>query len=109
MPSNDFPVSILQNGMKQTVEPPKGLKFNLLQAFYGLDAEWFEEAGTGHANNPKQCVQAFRKMLFGLFFFHASIQERCQFGPLGWNIKYQFSEQDRSISQNQLKIFLESN
>jgi dynein heavy chain len=109
MPSNDFPVSVLQNGMKQTVEPPKGLKFNLLSAYLGLEREWFDEAGHGHATNPKACTAAFRKMLFGLFFFHASIQERCQFGPLGWNIRYQFSDQDRMICQNQLKIFLETN
>jgi dynein heavy chain len=108
MPSNDFPVSVLQNGMKMTVEPPKGLKFNLLQAFLGLDEEFFNEAGAG-GNNPKECMHAFRKMIFGLCFFHASIQERCQFGPLGWNIPYQFSEQDRAICVNQLKIFIESN
>jgi dynein heavy chain len=109
MPSNDFPVSVLQNGMKLTIEAPKGLKFNLLQAYLGVEQEWFDEAGAVHPNNPKMCTHAFRKMLFGLCFFHASIQERCQFGALGWNIPYSFSEQDRDISKSQLRIFLESN
>jgi len=109
MPSNEFPVAVLQNGMKLTVEAPRGLKFNLLQGYLSFNEEWFMEAGSGHPTNPKQCTFNFRKMVMGLCFFHALIQERVQFGPLGWNIQYQFSEQDRSICQNQLKIFLESN
>jgi dynein heavy chain len=108
MPSNDFPVSVLQNGMKMTVEPPKGLKSNLLRAYLAMEDDWFKEAGQS-GTNPKECMAAFRKMLFGLCFFHASIQERSNYGPLGWNIPYQFSEQDRAISMDQLKIFLESN
>ncbi|CAJ1411101.1 unnamed protein product [Effrenium voratum] len=104
MPSPHFPVSVLQNGMKMTVEPPKGLKSNLLRAYLSFEEEWFESAGNTDASR-----RAFRKMLFGLCFFHALIQERCNYGPLGWNIPYQFSEPDRQICMSQLKMFLEEN
>lgn len=81
-PSKEFPVAVLQNGVKMTNEPPLGLKSNLFSCYNTFpisDPNWF-----GACTQPK----IFRKMLFGLCFFHSFITERKLFGPLGWNKTY---------------------
>jgi dynein heavy chain len=98
MPSESFPVMVLQNGIKMTVEPPKGLKANMNLAYLTLETEWLEEC-----TKP----DPFLKFVWGICFFHAVILDRRRFGPLGWNIPYQFADTDREISLRQTKMFME--
>jgi len=153
MPVAYFPTSVLQNGLKMTTEPPKGLKANLTRTYNTLIddntyqalrrkpedktrkddldvSETLNENQEGEplaevakrkpkeqpANDPPENTQpafdnteAWIKLLFGLSFFHAVIQERRKYGPLGWNIKYEFNDSDLKTSIAMLEVFLRDN
>ena len=98
MPADYFPVSVLQNGLKQTTEPPRGIRSNLKRSYGELTEEQISDC-----TKPEQ----WRKLLFGLCFFHAVVQERRKFGPLGFNIRYEFNDSDLETSITNLKMFLD--
>jgi dynein heavy chain len=66
MPADYFPIIILQNGSKLTLEPPRGLKSNLKKSFIELSDEFLKSCE--HKN------QDWHKLVFNLSFFHAIIQ-----------------------------------
>lgn len=84
-PVDFFPVSVLQNGVKLTTEPPRGIKANMSRTFAEINDEWLDKCNK---------ADIYRKMVFGVAFFHAIVQERRKFGPLGWNVVYQFNDSD---------------
>jgi len=98
MPTPAFPVSILQNSVKMTLEPPSGLKQNVLGTYEALSDEQF---------NGCAKPEAYKMLLWGFCFFHAIVQDRRKFGPIGWNIPYAFTNEDLMVSRRQLKIFVE--
>eukprot|EP00195_Chlamydomonas_chlamydogama_P001707 CAMPEP_0202916878 /NCGR_PEP_ID=MMETSP1392-20130828/69695_1 /ASSEMBLY_ACC=CAM_ASM_000868 /TAXON_ID=225041 /ORGANISM="Chlamydomonas chlamydogama, Strain SAG 11-48b" /LENGTH=214 /DNA_ID=CAMNT_0049609455 /DNA_START=86 /DNA_END=726 /DNA_ORIENTATION=- len=103
MPSPDFPSNILQNCVKMTNEPPAGVRANMRRSL-ALDPLSGPDFWEGSAP-PKG--EAIKKLLFGLVYIHAFVQERRRFGPIGWNIPYGFDDGDLRISARQVVMYVE--
>lgn len=98
MPVKTFPVSVLQNSVKLTNEPPKSLKSNLMRSLMDLNEETFQIHILGNA---------WRKMIFGICMFHGVLLERKKFGSLGFNILYEFNDSDRECALKILELFID--
>jgi dynein heavy chain len=101
MPSNKFPVPVLQNGIKITNEPPKGIKANLARVFLEMQEEQYENA----VHESKK--RAFKKLVFGFAFFNAISLERRKYGALGWNIRYSWMNSDLKTGIMQVTNYVE--
>ncbi|XP_071951094.1 dynein axonemal heavy chain 2-like isoform X2 [Antedon mediterranea] len=97
-PHPEFPISILQAGIKMTTEPPKGLKANMKRLYHLVTEQQF---------NRCRKPEKYKKLLFALCFFHSVLLERRKFLMLGWNIMYGFNDSDFEVSENLLSIYLD--
>ncbi|XP_066578473.1 dynein axonemal heavy chain 2 [Amia ocellicauda] len=97
-PTPDFPVAILQAGLKMTTEPPTGLKANLKRLYQLVTETQFSRCSRD---------VPYRKLLFSLCFFHSVLLERRKFLQLGWNIVYGFNDSDFEVSENLLSLYLD--
>lgn len=81
---NDFPITLLQLSIKFTNEPPSGVRAGLKRTYGTMGTDMLE-----HSESP-----FYLPLIFGVSFLHTIVQERRKFGPLGWNIPYEFNSAD---------------
>lgn len=100
-PTDEFPLSILQECIKMTKDPPKGIRANVRQIYANACSSRIEK--TNFADVPSEKMEDWQTLFMSLSFFHAVVRERRRYGPVGWNIPYDFNESDFKISVKQLK------
>jgi dynein heavy chain, axonemal len=100
MPSESFPVTILQNSVKLTIEPPLGVKNSLTKTYFDLNEQRME------IDDRK--MNSYYRLTFAISLFHAVVLERRKFGYIGFNSTYHFNDSDLETSLNSLKTIVES-
>ncbi|XP_028982603.1 dynein heavy chain 7, axonemal-like [Diachasma alloeum] len=98
LPSDNFPVGILQDGIKITSSPPRDLKDSLINCYQTDPLNKMEFFSSCPGKD-----KVFSKMIYGLCLFHSILRERSKFGRRGWNAIYEFLPADFNISVRQLQ------
>merc|ERR1712038_1275238 len=92
-----LPVNLLRAGRIFTYEPPPGIRANLLRTFSTVSAARMMKPPNERA-----------RMYFLLAWFHAIVQERLRYSPLGWAKYYEFTESDLRVACDTLDTWIET-
>ena len=93
----NIPVNILRQSRMIMNEPPPGIKANLSDSLRGI-------APNRLAQGPAEKVRLY----FLLAWFHAVVQERLRYVPLGWSKTYDFNDSDMAAAFTTIDTWLNS-
>jgi dynein heavy chain len=88
-PHPKFPIGLLQMSIKITNEAPAGVRAGLKASYNTTITQDTLDAVS---------MPQWKSMLYALAFMHTIVQERRKFGPLGFNVPYEFNQSDLSAS-----------
>lgn len=78
-------------------EPSSGLKANLLRSLTSIQPNRFSQTPIERS-----------RLYFLLCWFHAIVQERLRYQPLGWANSYEFSDADLRVACDTLDAAVDS-
>jgi len=81
-----FPIGLLQMSIKITNEAPVGMRAGLRNSYAWVNQDMLDAVSR----------YEWRQLLYIMCFMHSIVQERRKFGPIGWNIRYEFNQSDLS-------------
>ncbi|CAG9816206.1 unnamed protein product [Phaedon cochleariae] len=80
----NFPINLLQMCIKFTNEAPSGIRAGLLRTYSSMNQDLLDYSDAWQ----------YIPLVYAISFLHTVVQERRKFGPLGWNIPYEFNSAD---------------
>ncbi|TFK30694.1 dynein [Coprinopsis marcescibilis] len=92
-----IPVNILRQSRLIMNEPPPGIKANLVDSLRSIPPGRL-------SHGPAEKVRLY----FLLAWFHAVVQERLRYAPLGWSKVYDFNDSDMASAFTTIDAWLES-
>ena len=92
-----IPVNILRQSRIIMNEPPPGIKANLLDSLRSISSSRLSQG-------PAEKVRLY----FLLTWFHAIVQERLRYVPLGWSKSYDFNDSDLASAFGTIDTWLNS-
>ncbi|KAJ8666429.1 hypothetical protein QAD02_008091 [Eretmocerus hayati] len=92
-----IPVNLLRAGRIFVFEPPPGIKANLLRTF-----------STVPPSRMMKPPHERARLYFLLAWFHAIVQERLRYVPLGWAKYYEFNESDLRVACDTFDTWIET-
>jgi dynein heavy chain 1, cytosolic len=92
-----IPVNLLRQSRIIMNEPPPGIKANLLDSLNNISS-------TRLSQGPAEKVRLY----FLLAWFHAIVQERLRYVPLGWSKSYDFNDSDMASAFTTIDTWLHS-